>query len=98
MSYTWQNGEVITAEKLNNTEERIDTIEDEVTANVPFLVKLIKTGNSLTYSPTYNEIYAALQAKRPIIAYEYDGSWDTKMFALSYIDQEGEDYFYGKVF
>lgn len=98
MSYTWQDGEVITAEKLNNTEERIDTIEYTLDANLPFLVKLTKTGNSLTFSPTYNEIYEALQNKIPIIAYEYDGNWDTNMFALSYIDEEGEDYFYGRVF
>lgn len=69
MSYTptnWQNGDTITAEKLNKMESGISAND---TMNEPFVVTLTPTGADLsgTTDKTVAEIYAAYQAGRKIV-------------------------------
>lgn len=70
MSYTptnWQNGDTITAEKLNKMEGGIESAN---APNAPFVVTLTPT--SLNYSgemdKTVAEIYAAYEAGRKIVS------------------------------
>lgn len=68
MSYekhTWETGEVITAEKLNNIEDGIG----EGKSSDIFIVKFTKNGNTYTADKTYNEVNNAVNNGVPVIGF-----------------------------
>ena len=69
MSYTkttWETGDVITAEKLNNIENELEALDDSV-----FIVNIDAEDNSGTITATADktrqEMSAAVEAEKPII-------------------------------
>ena len=80
MSYTkttWQTGDTVTAEKLNNIE---NGIEDIYTDDNPIFV-VIEDADTSTLSKTYAEIVSALTAHKVCIIF------------VTYIEEEGPAYF-----
>ena len=69
MSYiktTWETGDVITAEKLNNIENELEALDDSV-----FIVNIDAEGSggtiTATADKTRQEMSAAVEAEKPII-------------------------------
>ena len=65
---TWQTGDTVTAEKLNNIEQGI------ANAGGAFLVP--SEDNAYTLGKTWKEIYDALQAGKPTYIYVPGGEYD----------------------
>ena len=69
MSYnkhTWETGETITAEKLNNLEDGIDDISDVLIANISY------TGSATVLDKTYAEFKNALLRGQTVIICQED--------------------------
>lgn len=57
----WATGDVITAEKLNNMENGIESASNVLTTEI-----VLSDNAPVRFDMTYNEIKSAMQAKKPI--------------------------------
>ena len=89
MSYekhTWENGEIITAEKLNNIENGIEEAGSSGGGAEPLIVGVTWEEDTGTLSETWKTIRDAYYSGRPVFLRELDGEYnDEKLWSIECI-------------
>ena len=98
MSYnktTWVNGDVITAEKMNNIEDGIEGASDGGGAD-PLVIngEYDSQTSKITLDTKWETIYSAFEANRPIVlAYGEEGGVGGTYVSGVIADEPDEDYY-----
>lgn len=94
MSYektTWQNGDVITAEKLNNLENGVEAAEGGTAAPI-MVIELLDTPGGFRFNKTFKEVFQHVQSGG--LAYVYRSGFNY-MYAGIVVQVNNNNNYYG---